>query len=268
MPMKTSAPGSVPVTSNRAVPRAEETGTQSAPVDRSRRSLVRAKPSVRKVSASDTRYPSDVRCELSVQSSAAPPASRPRPGSSRTMPSTRATMRPAPQPRDGTCWTGAGGGVAVMAYLRATAGTAGPRLAPADLDEPGTPQARIGGKPTPSRARRAPPSAGLTQGRDPARLPPAMTVEFGVLGGVWATGDGAPVDLGGHRQRSVVARLLPSRGAVVPADLLVADLWYAETPPRAQAALQAHISHLRRALEPDRPPRTPARLLLTVPPGY
>jgi hypothetical protein len=95
-----------------------------------------------------------------------------------------------------------------------------------------------------------------------------MTVEFGVLGGVWATRNGAPVDLGGHRQRSVIARLLTSRGAVVPADLLVADLWHAETPPRAQAALQAHISHLRRALEPDRPPRTPARLLLTVPPGY
>ncbi|WP_448625945.1 BTAD domain-containing putative transcriptional regulator [Geodermatophilus sp. URMC 64] len=95
-----------------------------------------------------------------------------------------------------------------------------------------------------------------------------MTVAFGVLGGVWATRDGAPVDLGGHRQRSVIARLLVSRGAVVPADLLVADLWHAETPPRAQAALQAHVSHLRRALEPDRPPRTPARLLLTVPPGY
>src|SRR3954453_17835376 len=95
-----------------------------------------------------------------------------------------------------------------------------------------------------------------------------MTVEFGVLGGVWASRDGAPVDLGGHRQRSVIARLLTSRGAVVPADLLVADLWHAETPPRAQAALQAHISHLRRALEPARPPRAPARLLLTVPPGY
>src|SRR4051794_28415669 len=95
-----------------------------------------------------------------------------------------------------------------------------------------------------------------------------MTVEFGVLGGVWAAREGAPVDLGGHRQRSVIARLLTSRGGVVPADLLVADLWHTETPPRAQAALQAHISHLRRALEPDRPPRTPARLLLTVPPGY
>src|SRR5689334_19948111 len=44
IPMKTSEPGSVPVTSNRAVPRVEETGTQSAPVDRSSRSLVSANP--------------------------------------------------------------------------------------------------------------------------------------------------------------------------------------------------------------------------------
>src|SRR4051812_1314258 len=112
-----------------------------------------------------------------------------------------------------------------------------------------------------------------------------MTVEFGVLGGVWAAREGAPVDLGGYRQRSVIARLLTSRGAVVPADLLVADLWHAETPPRAQAALQAHISHLRRgpppgppppppppplppgAPPPARPPRPPARLLPPVPPG-
>ncbi|MGY1813900.1 BTAD domain-containing putative transcriptional regulator [Blastococcus sp. SYSU D00820] len=98
----------------------------------------------------------------------------------------------------------------------------------------------------------------------------AAGVEFGVLGGVWArrAGSDDAVDLGGHRQRSVVARLLVARGGVVPADLLVADLWHAETPPRALAALQAHVSHLRRALEPDRPPRTPARLLVTVPPGY
>lgn len=94
-------------------------------------------------------------------------------------------------------------------------------------------------------------------------------VEFGVLGGVWARrADGSPVDLGGHRQRSVVARLLVARGAVVAADTLVDELWRTETPPRALAALQAHVSHLRRALEPERPPRAPARLLLTVPPGY
>ena len=33
-------------------------------------------------------------------------------------------------------------------------------------------------------------------------------------------------------------------------------------------ALQAYVSHLRRALEPGRPPRTPATVLVSEPPGY
>ena len=76
------------------------------------------------------------------------------------------------------------------------------------------------------------------------------------------------VDLGGPRQRAVLARLLVSRGRVVPADRLVADLWNGEPPPRALGALQAYVSHLRRALEPDRAPRSPATTLVSVPPGY
>ncbi|MGY1772510.1 BTAD domain-containing putative transcriptional regulator [Blastococcus sp. SYSU D00813] len=91
---------------------------------------------------------------------------------------------------------------------------------------------------------------------------------FRVLGSVGATLDGVPLDLGGWRQRSVLARLLVAAGRVVPVEVLVGDLWHAETPPSAMSALQAHVSHLRRALEPDRAPRTPARVLVTSPPGY
>ncbi|MFB4315425.1 BTAD domain-containing putative transcriptional regulator [Actinomadura sp. 21ATH] len=83
---------------------------------------------------------------------------------------------------------------------------------------------------------------------------------------VWL--DGAVVDLGGPRQRSVLARLVVARGAMVPAERLVEDLWPGTAPPRAAAGLQSFVSHLRRALEPDRPPRTPARVLVTAPPGY
>jgi DNA-binding SARP family transcriptional activator len=89
-----------------------------------------------------------------------------------------------------------------------------------------------------------------------------------VLGAFAAEVAGAPADLGGTRQRSVLARLVAARGRMVPADRLVADLWGAEPPPRAAAGLQSFVSHLRRALEPDRPPRTPARILTTEPPGY
>ncbi|TDC92727.1 BTAD domain-containing putative transcriptional regulator [Actinomadura sp. 7K507] len=89
-----------------------------------------------------------------------------------------------------------------------------------------------------------------------------------VLGAFGAEVAGEPADLGGPRQRSVLARLAAARGRMVTADRLVEDLWAGTAPPRAAAGLQSFVSHLRRALEPDRPPRTPARILVTEPPGY
>ena len=89
-----------------------------------------------------------------------------------------------------------------------------------------------------------------------------------VLGGCDADLDGRPVDLGGPRQRAVLALLLTARGAVVPADRVSEDLWRGEPPPRAAGALQAYVSHLRKALEPDRPPRAPATVLVSAAPGY
>jgi DNA-binding SARP family transcriptional activator len=75
------------------------------------------------------------------------------------------------------------------------------------------------------------------------------------------------VDLKGPRHRAVLARLLIAKGRVVPVDRLVDDLW--DDPPEgAVGAIQTFVSTLRRALEPNRAPRTPARLLVTVPPGY
>ena len=76
-----------------------------------------------------------------------------------------------------------------------------------------------------------------------------------------------PVDVKGPRHRAVLARLLIAHGRVVPVDRLVDDLW--ENPPvGAVGAIQTFVAALRRALEPDRPPRTPARLLVTSAPGY
>jgi DNA-binding SARP family transcriptional activator len=83
---------------------------------------------------------------------------------------------------------------------------------------------------------------------------------LGALDATLESGEGAVrPDLGGPRQRSVLALLLVARGQVVSVDRLVEDLWSGEAPPRAIGALQAYVSHLRRALEPDRAPRTPAR---------
>jgi DNA-binding SARP family transcriptional activator len=97
--------------------------------------------------------------------------------------------------------------------------------------------------------------------------PTTQAVAFGVLGPVEAVTDLGPVPLKGPRHRAVLARLLIARGRVVPVDRLVGDLW--EAPPHgAVAAIRTFVSDLRRALEPDRPPRRPARLLVTAPPGY
>ncbi|MFG2172501.1 BTAD domain-containing putative transcriptional regulator [Streptomyces niveus] len=94
-------------------------------------------------------------------------------------------------------------------------------------------------------------------------------VFFGVLGPVTAEGPGGPIALKGPRHRAVLARLIVARRHVVPVARLVADLWTDDPPPAgAVGAVQTFVGALRRALEPDRPPRTPARLLVTDGPGY
>ncbi|GLW54730.1 AfsR/SARP family transcriptional regulator [Kitasatospora phosalacinea] len=89
-----------------------------------------------------------------------------------------------------------------------------------------------------------------------------------VLGAVRALhDDGTPVDLGGPRHREVLARLVAADGRMVATDTLVDDLW-TDPPVRAVGALRTFVAALRRALEPERPPRTPPRLLVTEGPGY
>ncbi|GAA4724105.1 AfsR/SARP family transcriptional regulator [Phytohabitans rumicis] len=95
-----------------------------------------------------------------------------------------------------------------------------------------------------------------------------MEVGFGVLGPVVAWDRaGTPVDVKGPRHRAVLARLIVARGRVVPVDRLVDDLWEAPAPG-AVATVRTFVAALRRALEPGRPPRQPARLLVTEGPGY
>ncbi|PXY20707.1 BTAD domain-containing putative transcriptional regulator [Prauserella muralis] len=95
----------------------------------------------------------------------------------------------------------------------------------------------------------------------------ASSVRFGVLGPLVAEDAHGPLALKGPRHRAVLARLLVARGRVVPVERLAADLWD-DPPERAAGAIQTFVAALRKALEPQRPPRTPARLLVTVAPGY
>lgn len=87
-------------------------------------------------------------------------------------------------------------------------------------------------------------------------------MDFRILGSVEVTDGGMTRDLGGLRERTLLALLLLSAGQVVSADRLAEDLWSGEPPPQCMATLRVYISRLRRALGPG------AAALLTQPPGY
>ncbi|MFI7223972.1 BTAD domain-containing putative transcriptional regulator [Nonomuraea angiospora] len=91
---------------------------------------------------------------------------------------------------------------------------------------------------------------------------------FTALGPFQAWADGAPLDLGGQRQRAVLARLLVAGGRAVPVNTLIDELWPGAPPAQALSTIQGYVSRLRRALEPDRAPREEARVLVSAPPGY
>jgi DNA-binding SARP family transcriptional activator len=83
---------------------------------------------------------------------------------------------------------------------------------------------------------------------------------FRLLGPVEAWEGDRQVDLGGQRQRSLLALLLLSANRVVPTDTLVEALWGEEPPRTATTSLHNAVSQLRRALGPE--------VLETRTPGY
>ncbi|GAA1643412.1 hypothetical protein GCM10009790_26060 [Georgenia ruanii] len=88
-----------------------------------------------------------------------------------------------------------------------------------------------------------------------------------MLGPVEARLDSA-VDLGPRKQRALLAALTLHLGRPVPVHTLVDLLWGDRPPARAVGALQVYVAGLRRRLEPARPARAPAGVLVTVEPGY
>jgi DNA-binding SARP family transcriptional activator/DNA-binding CsgD family transcriptional regulator len=104
--------------------------------------------------------------------------------------------------------------------------------------------------------------------RDAVEVVTEAGLRVGVLGQLVATRDGTSLELGGPRQRAVLALLVLARGDVVPADRLVDALWGDATPPSATSALQAYVSHLRKRMEPDRGPRDRQSVIARQGPGY
>lgn len=91
---------------------------------------------------------------------------------------------------------------------------------------------------------------------------------FGILGPLEVLDGGRAVRVDGHKPRVILIALLVAANDVVSIDQLIDWLWPHDPPPSAAAVIQAHLSRLRRRLEPDRRPWAPARVLCTRPPGY
>ncbi|MFI6638642.1 AfsR/SARP family transcriptional regulator [Streptomyces sp. NPDC050504] len=95
----------------------------------------------------------------------------------------------------------------------------------------------------------------------------ATDLGYTLLGPVRVLRGDASVPLS-PQQQAVLAMLLGRRGRPVSTGELVDGIWGAAAPRRALSTLQTQIGELRRKLEPDRPPRTPARVLRSEHGGY
>ncbi|MEW2395885.1 tetratricopeptide repeat protein [Streptomyces sp. NPDC046862] len=89
-----------------------------------------------------------------------------------------------------------------------------------------------------------------------------------VLGPVDVRRDGVRLDLGSPQRRAVLALLAVARGQRLPFSGLADALWGERPPASAANVIQTHIKHLRRLLEPSRPPRAPSAVLPRLGDGY
>ncbi|MEX2394683.1 MAG: AfsR/SARP family transcriptional regulator, partial [Actinomycetota bacterium] len=77
-------------------------------------------------------------------------------------------------------------------------------------------------------------------------------MEFRILGPLEVVRDGQAIDLGGAKQRRVLASLLINARRVVSAERLVDDVWESSAPPAAAATLRSYLSNIRKALQPEK----------------
>ena len=88
----------------------------------------------------------------------------------------------------------------------------------------------------------------------------ATTLEFRLLGELEVLAGGRPVELGGAKQRALLALLLLERGRAVSTDRLIEAIWSGRAPETARKSIQVYVSGLRKALGEHR--------IVTRGPGY
>ncbi|HKV18289.1 MAG TPA: BTAD domain-containing putative transcriptional regulator, partial [Mycobacterium sp.] len=90
--------------------------------------------------------------------------------------------------------------------------------------------------------------------------------EFGVLGPLQISVDGAAVALGTPKQRAVLAMLLINRNRPVGTEALIEAAWEQVPPPDPRASLHSYVSNLRKLLAGIGMDSRSA--LVSAPPGY
>jgi DNA-binding SARP family transcriptional activator len=87
-----------------------------------------------------------------------------------------------------------------------------------------------------------------------------LAVDFRILGSLEAWDGGDALQLGGVRERSLLALLLLNANELVPTDRLVDELWGDPPPKAAVKTVQVYVSRFRKLLG--------AAAIVTRPPGY
>jgi DNA-binding SARP family transcriptional activator len=85
-------------------------------------------------------------------------------------------------------------------------------------------------------------------------------MEFRLLGPLEVLDAGLKVELGGVKQRSLLAVLLLHANEVISVDRLIDELWGVSPPRTAAKSIQVYVSRFRKQLGDDR--------IVTQPPGY
>src|SRR5688572_8486998 len=85
-------------------------------------------------------------------------------------------------------------------------------------------------------------------------------MDFRLLGHLEVSEGGQALQIGGVKQRSVLAILLIHAGELVTTDQLIDRIWADEPPKRAAKNVQVYVSRLRKVLGQQR--------LVTYPGGY
>ena len=91
-------------------------------------------------------------------------------------------------------------------------------------------------------------------------------MKFGVLGSLVVSDEQGPIDVGGPRQRRLLAALIAHADETVSTDRLIDIVFEGDPPDGAVTTIRSYIARLRRSLEHGN--AKGVDLIATEPPGY